>query len=338
MEAIERKIGGAREANKVKHTERLLDMKDRITIEDCVRMTWKDFEVYVGKLYEKMGYESKKTKDGPDGGCDLILTKNGKKIVVDAKHWKQQMHVKIIGQILRAKKNYHADYGIIVGISTFTDETREEADQNKIELVDRDRLEKMLYDYPITREKKSDLISDISADDIYEEEIDYTAIIREMIAYVLQDRVKPHTYDWISADVLAIILWRKIAAKLVPKNKIEETHEKILELLKSEYEIDLVAEKEARRKAERDIESVGKIDIGVLQGRSRSEDSKLATFMEILKSLEGEPQSPVLGQTFVDELVKSEKFNEEEARNHIRRMVLDATIYESKPGHYNTVR
>ncbi len=84
--------------------------------------------------------------------------------------------------------------------------------------------------------------------------------------------------------------------------------------------------------------NTGKIDIGVLQGRPRSEVSKLATFMEILKSLEGEPQSPVLEQTFVDELVKSEKFNEEEARNYIRRMVRDATIYESKPGYFNTVR
>ena len=84
--------------------------------------------------------------------------------------------------------------------------------------------------------------------------------------------------------------------------------------------------------------NTGKIDIGVLQGRPRSEVSKLATFMEILKSLEGEPQSPVLEQTFVDELVKSEKFNEEEARNYIRRMVREASIYESKPGHYNTVR
>jgi len=84
--------------------------------------------------------------------------------------------------------------------------------------------------------------------------------------------------------------------------------------------------------------NTGKIDIGVLQGRPRSEVSKLSTFMEILKSLEGEPQSPVLEQTFVDELVKSEKFNEEEARNYIRRMVRDATIYESKPGYFNTVR
>ena len=84
--------------------------------------------------------------------------------------------------------------------------------------------------------------------------------------------------------------------------------------------------------------NTGKVDIGVLQGRPRSEVSKLSAFMEILKSLEGEPQSPVQEQTFVDELVKSEKFNEEEARNYIRRMIRDATIYESKPGYYNTVR
>jgi len=84
--------------------------------------------------------------------------------------------------------------------------------------------------------------------------------------------------------------------------------------------------------------NTGKIDIGVLQGRPRSEVSKLSEFMDILKLLEGEPKKPVPEQEFVDELVKSEKFNEEEARNYIRRMVRDATIYESKPGHYNTVR
>jgi len=34
---------------------------------------------------------------------------------------------------------------------------------------------------------------------------------------------------------------------------------------------------------------------------------------------------------------KSDKFSEEEAREYIRRMIRDASIYESKPGHYNTV-
>ena len=83
--------------------------------------------------------------------------------------------------------------------------------------------------------------------------------------------------------------------------------------------------------------NTGKVDIGVLQGRPKSEVSKLTMFMEILRSLEGEPKSSVPEQDFVDELVKSDKFSEEEARNYIRRMIRDASIYESKPGHYNTV-
>ena len=83
--------------------------------------------------------------------------------------------------------------------------------------------------------------------------------------------------------------------------------------------------------------NTGKVDIGVLQGRPKSEVSKLQMFMEILRTLEGEPKSSVPEQEFVDELVKSDKFSEEEARNYIRRMIRDASIYESKPGHYNTV-
>jgi len=83
--------------------------------------------------------------------------------------------------------------------------------------------------------------------------------------------------------------------------------------------------------------NTGKVDIGVLQGRPKSEVSKLQMFMEILRTLEGEPKSSVPEQKFVDELVKSDKFSEEEARIYIRKMVRDASIYESKPGQYNTV-
>ena len=83
--------------------------------------------------------------------------------------------------------------------------------------------------------------------------------------------------------------------------------------------------------------NTGKVDIGVLQGRPKSEVSKLQMFMEILRTLEGEPKSSVPEQEFVDELAKSDKFSEEEAREYIRRMIRDASIYESKPGHYNTV-
>ena len=84
--------------------------------------------------------------------------------------------------------------------------------------------------------------------------------------------------------------------------------------------------------------NTGKVDIGVLQGRPRSEVSKLATFMETIRSLEGNNKSPVLEQELIDELEKSEKFkDEDEVRRFIRKMINEASIYESTPGHYNTV-
>jgi replicative DNA helicase Mcm len=75
----------------------------------------------------------------------------------------------------------------------------------------------------------------------------------------------------------------------------------------------------------------------VLQGRPHSEVSKLQLFMDVLKSLEGDSKTPVEEKLFVKELSKTGKFTEEEARNFIRRMLREASIYESKPGHYNRV-
>ncbi|MEK0327750.1 MAG: ATPase, partial [Nitrosopumilus sp.] len=83
--------------------------------------------------------------------------------------------------------------------------------------------------------------------------------------------------------------------------------------------------------------NTGKIDLGVLQGKPRSEVSKMQLFMDVLRGLEGDNKVPVEEKMFVRELEKSDKFTEDEARNYIRRMLREASIYESRPGHYNRV-
>ena len=83
--------------------------------------------------------------------------------------------------------------------------------------------------------------------------------------------------------------------------------------------------------------NTGKVDLGVLQGKPRSEVSKMQLFMDVLKSLETDKKMAVEERRFIDELAKTEKFTEEEARNFLRRMLREASIYESKPGHYNRV-
>ena len=83
--------------------------------------------------------------------------------------------------------------------------------------------------------------------------------------------------------------------------------------------------------------NTGKVDLGTLQGRPRSEVSKMQLFMDVIRGLEGEHKHPVEESQLVEELAKTDKFNEDEARNYIRKMQKDSVIYEAKPGYYNIV-
>jgi DNA replicative helicase MCM subunit Mcm2 (Cdc46/Mcm family) len=80
-----------------------------------------------------------------------------------------------------------------------------------------------------------------------------------------------------------------------------------------------------------------KADFGILLGRPAGERSKLATALEVLKRLEGEERKPVERKVFVDELIKTGKFTEEDAERIIGRMFKEGLIYESKPGFFRRV-
>jgi len=115
-------------------------------------------------------------------------------------------------------------------------------------------------------------------------------------------------------------------ARLLLKNQVDgDDAQRAIDLLQSMFE-----------DAGIDV-NTGKVDLGVLQGRPRSEVSKMQLFMDVMKSLEGEHKTPVEERQLVEELAKTEKFTEEEAKNFIRKMARDSSIYESKPGHYNIV-
>ena len=83
--------------------------------------------------------------------------------------------------------------------------------------------------------------------------------------------------------------------------------------------------------------NTGKVDPGVLHGKPRSEVSMMQAFMEMIKALEGTPRQPVPEDALLDDLEKSGKFTRETARIFIEKMLASSVIFESRPGHYNTV-
>ena len=185
----------------------------------------------------------------------------------------------------------------------------------------------MMDVYDITPQKLLKPISEITIDDVRPKHPDYKKIIQGVLQYVLRNNEK------YQGDAMIKRIDEKLKPELLEPENTQEIQEKIIDILKNDCNIDLVAqEKNTQEMNEKMMKN-----LGVLQGGTKKEVSILQTFMEILRTLEGEPKSSVPEQEFVDELVKLEEFDEEKARNYIRRMIRDASMYESKPGHYNTV-
>ena len=80
--------------------------------------------------------------------------------------------------------------------------------------------------------------------------------------------------------------------------------------------------------------NTGKVDLGVLHGKPHSEVSKLKLFIEIFNALSGQDRNDVEEKNFINELVKTGKFTEDEARTFIKKAMQNGQIYERKSGFY----
>jgi replicative DNA helicase Mcm len=78
--------------------------------------------------------------------------------------------------------------------------------------------------------------------------------------------------------------------------------------------------------------NTGKTDLGVLYGKPQSVVSKEKTFMEVFRGLTGTENNDVEDKALVDELVKTGKFSDEEAKKYIQKFNREGQIFERKPG------
>jgi restriction system protein len=74
----------------------LLD--SRTGLESLRALSWQDFERLVGEAYRRHGYTVGEVGgSAPDGGVDLLLNRQGSKVVVQCKRWRSsQVGVSLI--------------------------------------------------------------------------------------------------------------------------------------------------------------------------------------------------------------------------------------------------
>lgn len=131
-----------------KRAERL----KRSGIAEIDKMDGVQFEHYLGHLFRSQGYKAEVTKAAGDFGADLVISKDGKRIVVQAKRYKKNVGLKAVQEVQGAKAHYRANGAWVVTNSNYTEQAYQLAKSNGVRLISRDELVEMLL---VMKEKLS---------------------------------------------------------------------------------------------------------------------------------------------------------------------------------------
>lgn len=110
-----------------------------------------EFEKFISKLFNAMGYETRVTQASNDYGIDVVAEKGNEKIAIQCKRYRPGNPVsnRDVQRLLGAMqlKNVQATHSILITTSHFTVQAREQAKECAIELWERHDLEKMVRKY-----------------------------------------------------------------------------------------------------------------------------------------------------------------------------------------------
>ncbi len=112
-----------------------------------------EFEICLKALFEKMGYKATLTKTSGDFGADLIIEKNGKRAIVQAKRYNQTVGVRAIQEIVSARAHYKIYDAFVVTNSDFSAEADKLAGEAEVNLICGEFLEKLLTKYDVHIQK-----------------------------------------------------------------------------------------------------------------------------------------------------------------------------------------
>lgn len=131
---------------KQRQRARLFDAQSK-TLE-LSALSWRQFESVVAEWFHRQGYQVAETGGGgPDGGIDLILRKDGRKELVQCKHWKRrQVTVTTVREMWGLLQHHQADAVWIMCTGEFTTDAATFAAGKSIRLVTGAQLGSLMQD------------------------------------------------------------------------------------------------------------------------------------------------------------------------------------------------
>ena len=106
-----------------------------------------EFEKLLKNIFEKQGYQVDLTKKSHDYGADLVLKKNKKISIVQAKCYGKNIGIKAVQEIISAKIHYNADEMFVASNRYFSKDAIVLASEHNIKLIDRDVISNLIKKY-----------------------------------------------------------------------------------------------------------------------------------------------------------------------------------------------
>lgn len=114
------------------------------SIYDIDLLSGEEFELFLYHFYKKHGYRVKLTPLTHDFGADLVIKSRGKRIVVQAKRYKDRVGIKAVQEVIGSMAYYKAKKGMVITNSYYTQSAYVLAKANGITLIGRNALIHMI--------------------------------------------------------------------------------------------------------------------------------------------------------------------------------------------------
>lgn len=107
---------------------------------------WFQFEKVVSAIYEVRGCKVRRLGGAkPDGGIDLVVEKDGERLVVQCKHWRKwTVGARHVRELLGTLTDANIEKGVLVTLRGCTDEAKELAKKHGIRIVEEAELVQLM--------------------------------------------------------------------------------------------------------------------------------------------------------------------------------------------------
>ena len=106
------------------------------------RLHWRELELEVTALFQRMGYTARATPASNDKGVDVIAERPDEKVVVQCKQYAKPAQRNLVSELLGVMTAESASRGVLICTGGFTRGAEEYAMANGVELWDLDDIAK----------------------------------------------------------------------------------------------------------------------------------------------------------------------------------------------------